>query len=521
MKNETAYFNFTSHQQSRLTQRKILIASFLGTLFFHLLANPHYGISRDELYFIICGQSPDWGYVDQPPLAPLLAAGSQIFGASLFNLRAIPALLSALSVVFTQLIAIEFGSGLYGLALSGLIAFFCPILMMIGLKVSCETMNLFLWPLIIYLTLRMTKQNRPSLWIYIGLATGISFHSKHSVLFFILALLVGLLFSKHRRFLFSKWAIMGGGLAFLIALPHAIWQISHEFPMIELLKNAEKGKNVVLSPIEFIFSQVLITHPAYFIILMFGLFGLMKRSSSRFLAITYLVFILEMILLKGKHYYAANIYPLLIAAGSVAMEEKIHVNSKIKPWLLSIIILLGLVFVPYSVPILPVESFISYHTAMGPWLHMGSAKTETDMIEPGKLDWPEWADMQGWPHLAKTVADVYSHLSPEDRSKAVILTRNYGQASAIKFYNSKEQIPQVISGHNQYFLWGPQGASGEVLIDVGGDCLSSLGLYQSSEVAQVFLEPHMRSTESTLPIRVCRGIKKPFIEVWDSLKLYL
>lgn len=55
----------------------------LASLLLHGLANSNYGIFRDELYFIVCGNRPDWGYVDQPALVPVFASGSYaLFGST-------------------------------------------------------------------------------------------------------------------------------------------------------------------------------------------------------------------------------------------------------------------------------------------------------------------------------------------------------------------------------------------------------------------------------------------------------
>jgi hypothetical protein len=84
-------------QNPALQNRTRLVAAFSAFLL-HLAGNPHYGFFRDELYFIVCGQHPQWNYVDQSPVAPLLAAASQVFGPSLFLLRAVPAFFAAAGV---------------------------------------------------------------------------------------------------------------------------------------------------------------------------------------------------------------------------------------------------------------------------------------------------------------------------------------------------------------------------------------------------------------------------------------
>src|SRR5579863_851626 len=122
-------------------------AAAVVTLVVHLVANPHYGFFRDELYFIICGFHPAWGYVDQPPIVPLLAAGSQLFGHSLFALRALPALFAAAGAYVTVLVAFELGGGLFAAALATLAYLAAPVLESFGAKVGPDMIGLLCWPL--------------------------------------------------------------------------------------------------------------------------------------------------------------------------------------------------------------------------------------------------------------------------------------------------------------------------------------------------------------------------------------
>src|SRR5439155_25166601 len=88
-------------------------------LLVHLLTNGRYGYFRDELYYIACGQHLAFGYVDQPPLSVLLIRLSHVLlGDSLFAIRFLPAVASALNVVLTGMIARQLGGRSWAVALS-------------------------------------------------------------------------------------------------------------------------------------------------------------------------------------------------------------------------------------------------------------------------------------------------------------------------------------------------------------------------------------------------------------------
>jgi hypothetical protein len=488
-----------------------LVAGLL-TFVFHLAANPHYGFFRDELYFIICGFHPQWGYVDQPPVVPLLAAASQLFGHSLFLLRAIPAAFAGASVYTVCLLVLEFGGGRFALTLAALSGTLSPVLAAFGEKVGPDMVGLWLWPLAVLFLVRIVKGGDPRQWIGVGLAIGISAESKYSVLYFVVAFLIGLLISPQRRILFSKWFAAGAAVAIVIALPSALWQAANGFPMLEVLKAGQNGKNVILSPIQFLFAEFLIVGPILSFVWIGGLIWTLLKPSLRFIGYGFILLIAAMILSHAKHYYPGDVYPILFAAGGVAIEAWTAGARFLRPVAAAVAVAGSLVFLPYVEPILPEDTFIAYNKAVGPKLGLSATVTEHE-----KQNWmtQDFADMHGWPELAATVQRVYDTLSPSDRAQAVAVGGNYGEASAVAFFST---VP-AISGHNQFYLWGPRG-NGNVLIDIGGDCGKSLHLFRSAKRAAVFLAPYVMPYEDDMPIMVCRGITRPIGTIWSKVKNY-
>ncbi|MGA8533994.1 MAG: glycosyltransferase family 39 protein [Candidatus Tumulicola sp.] len=500
---------------------RIPLVAALVTLVVHLIGNPHYGFFRDELYFIICGFHPAWGYVDQPPIVPLLAAGSQLFGHSLFLLRALPALFAAAGMYVTCLLVLELGGGGFAQVVAALAFLFAGVLMSFGMKVGPDMVGLWLWPLTALYVLRIAKGGDPRLWLAAGAAVGVSLESKYSAAFFAVALLAGLLLTPQRRALWSRWFLAGAALAALIALPNFLWQAHYGFPMLELLRNGQNEKNVVASPLLFLFQQLLLTNLFLSPIWIVGVIALLARNGpGRFLGVAYVVLIALMIAMHGKHYYPGDVYPIAIAAGGVEIASWTRRWIPLQAALVAAMIVAGLFFLPFSLPVLAEQPMVDYAAFVGRVLHVSKAAMATERHQSAALP-TDWADMHGWPELMATVARIYRALPPDQRTRAAIVTSNYGEAAAIDFFGKPYGLPPALSGHNNYWLWGTHGYSGSVVIDVNGDCGASQRLYRSARLAARFDPPWVISYEQDIPIMVCSGPEKDLSTIWPSLKHYI
>jgi Dolichyl-phosphate-mannose-protein mannosyltransferase len=494
-----------------MSARAIPWVAAAAVLVAHLIGNPHYGFFRDELYFIICGFHPQFGYVDQPPVIPLLAAFTQSFGHSLFLLRALAALCAAAGVYVTCLLVAGLGGNAFAQVLAALTFFFTSALMAFGSQVTTDSMGLWTWPLIALYVLRIVKGADARLWLAVGAIAGLSIESKYSVLFFLSALILGLLLTPRRRILSTWWLAGGAAIAIAIALPNFIWQWHYGFPMLELLKNGQNGKNIIVGPLIYILQELLITGFFLAAIWIAGLIWLLRNTPARFLAYAYLLLIGEMVLFHGKDYYPADVYPILIAGGAVGIETWTRGKVAPRAIITAAVVLLGLAFTPVTLPILSEQTYVAYART----LHISTRATETEAgREEGALP-GNWADMHGWPHLAATVKRVYDSLPPSDRAIAAVFASNYGEAAAIQFF--APGVP-VISAHNQYWLWGPRGYDGNVTVVVNGTC--SPKYFRSGSLSATIKDPWAISYENNISVWTCRGIREPLAKLWPSIKSY-
>lgn len=502
------------------TRRNIPLVAAIVTLLIHLVANPHYGFLRDELYFIICGFHPAWGYVDQAPVVPLLGAGSQFFGHSLFMLRAIPAFFAAASTYTTCLLALDLGGAAFAELFAAVVAVLTPLMMGFGTMLTTEIVGLWLWPLTALYVLRIVNGGDRRWWLAVGAILGVALESKYSALLFAVAVVGGLALVPQRRVLLTRWFAYGLLVAALIALPNMIWQAVHGYPTITLLRDASDYKNVALSAPFYVGAQVLITNPLLAPVWLIGLVSLLMRSRARFLGIAYVILIAEMIVLHGKHYYPGNYYPILIAAGAVTIERWTTRAAPLRPALTLYALLTGSILVPFLMPVLPEPAMAAYAGVIARIVGRGVDLARTDRSQLSDLP-PDWADMHGWEELTATVARVYDSLPPAERGRAAIFASNYGEAAAIDFFGAQYHLPPVIAAHNQYWLWGTRGYTGNVIVDVHGRCEFDVDGFRVRRIEARFSNRWVRPFENDFPISVCEGITTPLSTIWPKLRTYI
>lgn len=494
----------------------------LFKLLLHFVFNGGYGYFRDEIYYAACGEHLDWGFVDHAPMIAFVARMTrELFGDSLFALRFFPAVAGAVKVLLAGLITRELGGRRFAQALACLAVIIAPIYLGIDNFLSMNAFEPVFWMGCAYVVILILNGGSEKLWLLFGLSAGLGLMNKHSMLFFGFGLFAGLLLTRTRRLMLGKWFWLGGFVAVVVFLPNVIWEIKHQWPTLELLRNvADSNKNVVLSPLGFLGQQALIMHPLVVPICLAGLYFFFftgEGGKHRALGIAYLVTLIEFIVFKGKHYYLAPIYPMLLAPGAIFIDRFAEARRLrwLKPAVVSTLIVGGLITVPFVLPVLPVETYRKYAAVLP--LTEG-AKTENH--RQGKLQ-QQYADMFGWENQAATVARVYSTLSPEEQSKCAIFGQNYGEAAAIDFFGPRYGLPKAISGHQSYFLWGPRDYTGEVMIVIGDNRKTLEGLFERVEQGETIHCEYCMPYEDDLPVWLCRGLKTPIAELWPKVKKWI
>jgi hypothetical protein len=333
------------------------------------------------------------------------------------------------------------------------------------------------------------------------------------------AIVVGLLLTEQRRFLFNKWMWLGGLAAFVIFLPNLLWNLHYDFPFVQLMHNIRaEGRDIQLSPLEYFLQQCLLTQPAAAPLWIAGVCAFLfwkPLKPYRFLGWSYLASFAAFAILHGKNYYLAPIYPAFFAAGSVLFE-----NAVDRPWLAwlkyavpALIFAGGIWTAPIVVPVSPPDRMIAYLNNL-PFKVPRSEHSHEGAALP-----QHYADQFGWHEIVSKTSEAWQRIPPAERADCAIFAQDYGQAGAIDWFGPKYGLPASLSGHQTWFLWGPRQYSGNCMI-VLDDSAETLGkIFNSVEfVGRTPDNPY--ALEKNLPVFMCKDPKTPgwLQKEWPRLK---
>jgi len=405
-------------------ENALLIYISLFKFFLLVFTAGNYGLFRDELYYIECSKHLSWGYVDQPPFSILMLAISRtLFGESILGIKLFAYLIGSATVFISGLLVRELGGKKFAQIFAAIAVIFSGTVLGNSSYFSMNSFDIFFASLMFYILIRIIKENNRKLWIYLGVILGIGLENKLTFLFLGFGLLVGLILTKQRKNFLCKELYFGAALAFLIFLPHLIWQAANHFPTLEFMKNAAMRKNQHLGFAGFLGGAIRELNPFYSIfIITAGYFLFFNKEGKNFSIIGWLfisIFIV-FVLNNGKPYYMGVLFPILIASGVTGSD--IFINKYIKSWGRYVLILLLIpsifIITPFAIPVLKIDTFIRFSE----YLKVKPASGERARL--GLL--PQfYADRFGWKEMIGEVRDAYNKLSDTEKKEVII----FGQTS--------------------------------------------------------------------------------------------
>lgn len=427
-----------------------------------LFIHPAFELQRDEYLYYQQGQHLALGYLENPPLLSYLGWISSWFGNKEWLIRLWPALIGALTVIVTCLIAARLGGRSFAQFFAGL-SLISGAFLRIHILFQPNILDIFFWTCSLYFLVRFIQTDKRKDLLLMAICLALSWWSKYSALFLIASIIIGLLFTKYRTVFIQKRFYIAVSIAILIVSPNVWWQYAHKWPLIHHMKELRETQLVHVNASDFIKEQFLILFPVL-ILWIAGLTWFFIKNNYRIFSWIYLSVILLLIFGSGKGYYALGVYPILLAAGGVVWEKLLWKRK----WALYIICILiigfTIPFIPIALPMMKPEKLAEFYKEKGVD-KIGILKWEDQKDHPLPQD---FADMLGWKELADKTVKFFNGNSNYAQANTIIFCRNYGQAGALPFFiNDKYITDRVISDNGTFLLWRPDNVWFKNLIFIG------------------------------------------------------
>jgi 4-amino-4-deoxy-L-arabinose transferase-like glycosyltransferase len=494
------------------TDLAVLVFLALASVAIHTATNGQYGFHRDELQTLDDARHMDWGFVAYPPITPLIGRIElMLFGTSLVGFRFFAAVAVSAAMVLAGLIAKELGGGRREQVLAAVATCVAPVALAQGAVFQYVSFD-YLWGVLAtYFLVKLCKSDDARWWVAIGFALGLGMETRYTAGFWTLGIVGGVLLSDARKYLASKWLWAGVGIAVLLFLPNVIWQAKHDFISLDFLKHLHERDVRQGRDKGFLLGQILlcvnvVTAP----LAAMGLWFLSAKEQGRRYAVvgwmvlaTFLLFWLA----KVRFYYTAPIYPVLLAAGSVAFGNwrktaKRGMARTVDGVQWALILLNGALLAVFVMPIAPFG---------------GAAWRVTSKLHD------QFREQIGWQDLTEHVAQIFSSLPAEERARTGILAGNYGEGGALNLYGPVMGLPHAMAGTNSFWYRGYDPREPQTVIVVGLEKEEAEANFTSCAVAAKNTNRFGVENEESRyhpDIYLCRGLKGSWADFWKKFRRY-
>ena len=482
----------------------VLVAISAVVALGHILTNGRYGFHRDELQFLSDARHLDWGFVAFPPMTPFLEhIALAVFGLSMVGLRLFSVIAQAAVILVSGLMARELGGNRLAQVAAALAVALSPLPLFEATEFQYTTFDFLWWVLIAYFTIRLLKSDNPRWWLAIGAAVGLGLQTKYSIVFFIAGILAGVALTQARRYLKTGWFWAGIGMALLIFLPNFLWLVHHDFISYTFLQHIHKrdvgiGRAAGYLPYQFFLCINLFAAP----LAVAGLVGYLRSSRFRMLAWMFVVPFVLFWIGKGRFYYIAAAYPMLLAMGALAGERWVSslrrwVRISVETVFFSGLAVMGAYYCAVIVPIAPSGPLRQFALA-----HNGDLREEI-----------------GWNELVRTVAQIRNSLPPDQQAHLAITTGNYGEYGAIEILGPAYGLPAPFGTTNSEWLRGAPSPQSTTFIVLGISAQQANAIFTGCRLAgHNGNSLGIRNEESIYhpDIFVCGPPRLPWPEFWKN-----
>ncbi len=455
-------YNWSSERFKYKPYTTVLFIFLLVLSLFRIyyIQNGPLDLSPDEAHYWEWSRRLDLSYYSKGPMiAYLIYLGTTVFGYTIFGIRIMAVIFSALSSIFLY----SLGKNLYdekaGLS-SAILIQIIPLFSTFGVLFTMDSPFIFFWILSLYLFWKavntlpphppLTKGGQRGVinsamgrrdfalvyWCLLGLSIGLGLLTKYTMASFYLCAFLFLLFVKeYRKLLLTKGPFIAFIISLLVFSPVMGWNVNHNwitFKHTAGQAHIADGIQISLkSFFEFFGSQFGVITPLLLILMAVSVWRLRKKREGAFLfwfSMPVIVFfLLKSIQAKVQANWALPGYLSGIIAFSAFYMKRFY-SEKRGPK----------IFIATAVLLSALVTAVAYYPSI--------------LNLPVKLD--PTSGVRGWKELGAEVTKIYEQMSAT--RPVFIFSDRYQVSSELAFYVKGHPVTYCINlgrRMNQYDLW--------------------------------------------------------------------